>query len=122
MSTNQTLADIQFAERIAKIRARFVSKLADKIQAAHAALVPLAGEGSAAIEAVSVTYRQFHDMSGISSTIGFDATGQVAKTLDALLLGPFRDQRGLRPDELIRLKEGLHALQIAALTEIQIKD
>ncbi len=122
MSTNQTLAETQFAERIAKIRARFVSKLADKMQATHEALVVITGDGATAVEAVSTTYRRFHDMSGISSTIGFEATGQVAKTLDALLLGPFREQRGLRPDELTRLKEGLHALQIAALTEIQTKD
>jgi chemotaxis protein histidine kinase CheA len=122
MSSNQTLAETQFAERIAKVRARFISKLAEKIEATDAALPQLAEDSSDAIEAVSAAYRRFHDMVGISSTIGFEATGQVARTLEAILTGPFRDRRGLRGDELSKLKEGLEALQITALTEIQPKD
>jgi hypothetical protein len=122
MSSNQTLAETQFAERIAKVRARFISKLAETIEATDAALTQLAGDGGDAIEAVATAYRRFHDMVGISSTIGFEATGQVARILDAILMRPFRERRGLQGDELARLKEGLEALQITALTEIQPKD
>jgi chemotaxis protein histidine kinase CheA len=112
----------QFSERIAKIRARFAAKLADKIQQTDAALPNLAGDGSDAVEAVATTYRQFHDVCGIGATVGFEATGRLARNLDAVLVGPFRDRRGLSGDELVKLKEALESLRIGAQTEMQSKD
>src|ERR1700677_3618195 len=100
MSNDQILDDLEFTKRIAKIRARFASKLVEKIQATDAALTHLAGDGNDAVEAVATTYRRFHDMYGISATVGFQETGLAARTLDAVLVGPFRDRRGLRDDEL----------------------
>jgi chemotaxis protein histidine kinase CheA len=120
MSSNQALNESEFAERIAKIRARFASKLADKIEATDAAMVHMGDDASDAIDAVATTYRRFHDMYGISSTIGFKAIGQMARTVDAVLIGPYRDRRGLREDELAKLKRALEALQAAAATELQI--
>ncbi|WP_020173701.1 Hpt domain-containing protein [Methyloferula stellata] len=122
MSTDKSLAEAQFKERIAKVRVRFISKLADTIQTVDAAFAHLTGDGDDAVAAVASTYRRFHDMAGVGSTIGFEATGRVARTLDALLSGPFRDRRGLRDDELAELKEGLGALQMAVLMEIRPKD
>lgn len=122
MSANKTLSEIQFENRIAKVRMRFITKLAETMRVTGADLPRLAGDGSFAVEAVAITYRRFHEMAGIGSTIGFAATGQIARTLDTLLIGPFRDQRGLRGDEVAQLKDGLEALQIAALAEIQPKD
>jgi hypothetical protein len=122
MRTEETLEDSQFCERIAKVRARFASKLAEKIRATEAAMTHLAGDGHDTVAAVATVYRWFHDMYGISSTIGFDLVGQAARTLDAILVGPFRDRRGLRGDELAQLKEGLDTLRIAARTEMQPKD
>lgn len=122
MSTDKSLAETQFEERIAKVRVRFISKLADTIQTVDAAFAHMAGDGDDAVAAVASTYRRFHDMAGVGSTIGFEATGRVARTLDALLSGPFRDRRGLRDDELAELKEGLGALQMAVLMEIRPKD
>ena len=112
----------QFADRIAQIRARFVSKLADRIQETGAALSQMTGDGSNAVEAVATAYRRFHDVCGIGATIGFEATGRVARTLDAVLVGPFRDHRGLSGDELATLAEGLKALGMAAQTEMQSTD
>lgn len=109
----------EFAERIAKIRARFISKLADKIQETDAALPHLAGDGGNAAEAVAATYRRFHDMIGIGSTIGFEATGQAARAIDAILAEPYRQHRSLSDDELAKLAEGLKALRIVARTEMQ---
>ena len=111
--------ETQFAERMAKIRARFASKLADKIQETNAALPHLTDDGSEAVEAVAVAYRRFHEMCGIGATIGFEATGQMAKALDAILIGPFHEHRGLSRDELAKLTTGLEALQNAARTEMQ---
>jgi hypothetical protein len=109
----------QFTERIAKVRARFAANLADKIRQTDAALPHLAGDGSAAVDAVATAYRRFHDMCGVGSTLGFEATGRVARTLDAILIGPFRDRRGLSEGELVRLTEGLESLRIVARTETE---
>jgi hypothetical protein len=112
----------EFAERIATVRVRFASKLADKIHATDAALQHLAGGGSDAIDAVATVYRRFHDVCGIGATIGFEATGRSARNLDAILIGPFREHRGLSCDELIKLEEELAALRIAARTDTQSMD
>jgi tetraacyldisaccharide-1-P 4'-kinase len=112
----------QFAERIARIRARFAAKLADKIQQTFAALPHMAGDGSDAVEAVATAYRQFHDVCGIGATVGFEATGRLARNLDAVLVDPFRDHRGLSADELVKLKEALESLRFSAQTEMHSTD
>jgi tetraacyldisaccharide-1-P 4'-kinase len=108
----------QFAERIAQIRARFAAKLVDKLQQTDAALPHLAGDGTDSADAVEAAYRRFHDVCGIGRTIGFEQTGRAARILDAILIGPFRDHRGLSNDELAKLKDGLAALRIVAQTEL----
>lgn len=112
------MAESDFVERIAKIRARFAGKLADNIQETNAALPHLTGDGSDTVDAVATAYRRFHDIGGIGATIGFEATGRVARTIDAILIGPFREQRGLSGDELVALTEGLVSLRGAARTEM----
>jgi chemotaxis protein histidine kinase CheA len=112
------MAQSDFAERIAMIRARFAAKLADKIQDTDATLAHLTGDGRDAVDAVAATYRRFHDICGIGATIGFEATGQAARAIDAILIGPFREQRALSGDELVKLTEGLVSLRIAARTEM----
>jgi chemotaxis protein histidine kinase CheA len=111
--------ETQFAERIAKIRARFTSKLADKLQETHAVLPHLTEQGNEAVEAVALTYRRFHELVGISATVGFEATGQSARAIDAILIGPFREQRSLSSDELAKLTSSLEALQETARAEMQ---
>jgi hypothetical protein len=111
-----------FTKRMAAIRARFASKLAEKIRETDAALPRFGGDGSDAIDAVAIAYRRFHDVCGIGSTIGFQATGQSARSLEGILSGPFRDHRGLSTDELAGLKQGLESLRIAAETEMQSTD
>jgi len=112
----------QFAGRIAKIRARFATKLADNIQQTDAALPSLAGAGSEAADAVAAAYRRFHDVCGVGATIGFVAIGRLARTLDTILVVAFRDHRGLSGDELAHFKEGLESLRAAAQTEMQSPD
>jgi hypothetical protein len=112
------MAQSDFAERIAMIRARFAAKLADRIQETNAALPHLAGDGRNAVNEVATAYRRFHDICGIGATIGFEATGQAARAIDAILIGPFREQRALSGDELVKLTEGLVSLRTAARTEM----
>jgi hypothetical protein len=109
----------QFAKRIANIRSRFASKVADKIRETDAALQHMARNGSAAVEAVAAAHRRLHDLWGIGSTLGFEATGRSARILDAILVAPFRDGRGLSDDELVKLREGLEALRVVARIEMQ---
>jgi hypothetical protein len=113
------MSEAEFADRVSKIRARFISKLDDKINATAAALPQLCGDDAEAVNAVDIVYRRFHEICGIGPTIGFEATGRVAKTLDGILIGPFRDHRGLRSDELGKLKEGLASLRVAARNDTQ---
>jgi tetraacyldisaccharide-1-P 4'-kinase len=112
----------RFTERMARIRARFAAKLADKIQQTDAALPHLVGDESDAVEAVAAAYCQFHDVCGIGETVGFEATGRLARNVTAILVGPFRDHRGLSRDELAKLKEALESLRIIARVEMRSMD
>ncbi len=116
---DNTAAETNFAERMVKVRARFASKLSDKIAQVNEALPRMANAGSDAVEAVALGYREFHDICGIAPTIGFTATGQLARQCDAILVTPFRDQRALSENELALLTEKIEALRIGALAEIQ---
>jgi hypothetical protein len=115
--THGTVVEAEFAARIDKIRARVALKLADRIQQTDAALSQMIGNGSDAVAAVASAYRWFHDISGVGPTIGFELTGRQARSCASILLSPFRAQRGLLPDELKLLTNGLESLRIAALNE-----
>jgi len=115
--SQSTAIEAQFAARIDGIRARFALKLANNIQQTDAALQYMSGDGNDAIDAVATTYRWLHDAVGICATIGFEATGQRARSCDAVLAGPFRAQRGLSQDELALLTANLESLRFTALTE-----
>jgi hypothetical protein len=117
-----TAAETQFEARIDGVRTRFASKLADNIQQTTAALPRMTENGSGAAAVVENAYRWFHDISGIASTIGFDATGQSARSCDAILAGPYRSQRGLSAAELVQLTESLEALRVTAQAEIHAMD
>lgn len=108
----------QFAERIAVIRRRFASRLATTLAEVDPASSALVGDG-ADVDTVAATYRRIHDVCGTGPTIGFTASGQAARKLDAVLIGPFRAQRGLTVGEVAELKSGLHALRLAAEIDMQ---
>jgi hypothetical protein len=109
--------ETEFAVRIDRIRARFVLKLADKIPEIDVALSRMAGNGSDAVDAVASAYRWFHDVSGIGSIIGFDATGRQARLCAAVLINSFRAQRCVSPDELASLTSGFGTFRVVALNE-----
>ncbi|ABD08805.1 hypothetical protein RPB_4112 [Rhodopseudomonas palustris HaA2] len=117
-SQAQSAQDAEFARRLARIRARFITKLDDTIRSIDgtAKSMPCALTDSAA--AVARAYRQIHDVCGIASTVGLTEAGLSARALDSLLIDPFRAQRGLTDDELAQLKDGLTALWTAALADI----
>jgi hypothetical protein len=106
-----------FAARIDRIRARVVLKLADKIQEVDATMSLMTGDGGDAVNAVASTYRWLHDVSGIGSIIGFEATGRQARSCAAVLVSSFHAQRGLSSDELALLASGFETFRIVALSE-----
>jgi hypothetical protein len=111
-------ADV-FAERLAKIRNRFVAALPGRIDENDAALPRLIGDGIANVEAVAETYRRLHGIAGTGPTIGFPATGQAAREAEAVLIDAYRAQRALTPEESASLKDALTMLRRAAQTELQ---
>jgi hypothetical protein len=117
--TQGTAVEAQFEARIDGVRVRFALKLADRIQQTAAALPRMIENGSGAEDLVANAYRWFHDVSGIAPTVGFEATGQSARSCDAVLVGPYRAQRGLSAAELALLTEGLESLRDTAQAETQ---
>lgn len=110
----------EFTARIERIRTRFVLKLGDRIEQNRAAMSRMTGDGSDAASAVGSSYHWFHEIYGISSTIGFEATGLQAQSCASILLGAFRGQRGLSPDEAKSLATGLESFRIAAQHETHL--
>jgi len=110
--------ETEFAARIDTIRARVALRLADKILQTDTSLSQMTGDGSDAVDAVATAYRWLHDVSGIGPTVGFEATGRLARSCATVLLSPFRARRGLSPDELALLTESFESLRITALNEI----
>jgi chemotaxis protein histidine kinase CheA len=108
-----------FAERLARVRQRFVSSLESKIEDTYAALPKLSGDGSDVTNTLGEAYRRIHGIVGIGPAVGFAATGTAAKTVENVLIGPYRATRGLAADEADALKKALHVLREAAQQELQ---
>jgi chemotaxis protein histidine kinase CheA len=109
----------QFAERLARVRERFVSVLQSKIEDAYAAIPDLSGDEPPAVEAVGETYRRIHGIVGIGPTVGFAGTGSAARSVEHILLAPHAAERGLTAEEIDSFKKALHALRETAARELQ---
>lgn len=107
-----------FEERLSKIRNRFIASLPGKLDDTDAALTRMAGEAATAVEAVGETYRLMHGIAGTGPTVGFSSTGSAARLAEAVLIPAYREQRGLRPDEITDFKNALPALRSAAALEL----
>lgn len=112
------MQEAEFAERMAKIRARFSLKLVAGIQETSQHLPKLLGTSPDAAEATAATYLRFHEMCGIGPTIGFVETGRAAKPLDTVLATAWRAQRGLTEDEMASVRDGLEHVRAAMLAEM----
>jgi chemotaxis protein histidine kinase CheA len=113
------MTDDIFAERVAKVRQRFMSSLGQKIDSTHAALLGLGGAEPPAAEAVAEAYRCIHGIVGIGRTVGFRAVGTAARDVEDVLRPPYHAGRGLTDDEISVLKTSLQALREVATRELQ---
>jgi hypothetical protein len=109
-----------FADRLARVRRRFVSTLAGKVDETCAAIPNLSAALPAAPGAVAQAYRSMHGVVGIGPTVGFPATGRAARDVEEVLRAPYRDGRGLRSDEIATLLNSLQALREAASRELHL--
>ena len=113
------MADSPLSQRLEEIRRRFASKLDPKFEETDASLPLLTGEGASVVEAVSTTYRRFHEICGTGRTLGFSHLGAAAGVAETILLEPFRAGRGLTDREVLMLKQALEALRSAARIELK---
>ena len=109
-----------YAERLARVRQRFVSSLEGKIADTYAALPTLTGMEAAAASAVAEAYRTLHSIVGVAPTVGFPETGKAARAAEDVLRPPQQDKRGLSADEMTAVQERLDALREAATQELQV--
>jgi hypothetical protein len=112
----------QFEARIEAVRKRFAAKFVTRMQQTVVDLPRMTGEGVAPADFVANAYHWLHEICGIASTIGFQSTGLSARSCDTLLVGPYREQRGLSAAELTQLTERLESLRLTAQAELQIAD
>ena len=113
------MTDDVFADRVAKVRQRFVSSLGEKIDSAYAALPDLGGTEPPAAAAVAEAYRSIHGIVGIGRTVGFPAIGTAAHQVEEVLRPPYHAGRGLTDDEISHLKISLQTLREVATRELQ---
>jgi chemotaxis protein histidine kinase CheA len=113
------MTDDVFAERVAKVRQRFVASLEAKIDSTYSALQDLGGAEPAAAAAAAEAYRCIHGIVGIGRTVGFPAIGTAAHDVEDVLRPPYHAGRGLTDDEISLLKISLQALREVATRELQ---
>lgn len=108
-----------FADRLARVRQRFVSTLDSKIDDAYSSIAGLADGTPSAPASIAATYRSIHGVVGVGPTVGFPSTGQAARAVEELLHEARQRQRGLTADEILHFKKCLHALRQAADRELE---
>jgi chemotaxis protein histidine kinase CheA len=111
--------DDAFADRLARVRRRFVSTLKGRIDDTAAALPKLSRLAPAAATAVGEAYRCVHGIVGVGPTVGFPTTGRVAREVEDLLRPAQNERRGLNDEEISLLQQRLADLRAAATREMQ---
>lgn len=113
------MTNVDFNERVARVRARFAASLPGKIADSFADLKQMSGGGSDSIETVITAHRRLHEMCGIAPTLGFEATGNAARSTEATIHEAAKAKRAATPAEIAALKTELEQLRTAASGELQ---
>jgi hypothetical protein len=95
----------QFNDRLDAVRRRFASSLESNIKDIDAELPNFSNGCANAVDVVANAYRRIHGISGVGGAIGFAATSRAAKDVEDILIGAYRDQRGLAAAEISRLEK-----------------
>ena len=108
-----------FTDRLARVRDRFATTLAGKIEETCASIPNLSDAAPAAAAAVAEAYRCVHGIVGVGPTVGFPATGRAARDVEDVLRVAQHEKRGLTADEILAFKKRLDALRETATRELQ---
>jgi chemotaxis protein histidine kinase CheA len=109
-----------FADRLARVRRRFVSTLQGRIDDTDAAIPKLGRSTAGAPAAVGEAYRCMHGIVGVGPTVGFPSTGRAAHDVEDVLRPAQNERRGLSDDEIEMLRERLLDLRAAVEREMQL--
>lgn len=108
-----------FADRLARVRHRFVETLESKIEDASAA-IPAMLRGDPESPAVTAAiYRAVHGIVGVGPTVMFPETGRAAREVEDALRSAQQQARGLSGGERLAFEERLKLLRAAAQRELQ---
>jgi chemotaxis protein histidine kinase CheA len=108
-----------FADRLIRVRHRFVSSVEGKIDDARAAIPNLSDAVPAAAASVGDVYRSVHSIVGIGRTIGFPAIGRAARLVEDVLRAAYCAGRGMTADEISLLTNSLNVLREVASSELR---
>jgi chemotaxis protein histidine kinase CheA len=111
-------ADV-FADRLLRVRRRFVLNVEGKIDDACTAIPNLLDAVPAASASLGDVYRSVHSIVGIGRTVGFPGIGRAARHVEDVLRAAYCDGRGLTADEISLLTNSLNSLREAASVELQ---
>ena len=109
-----------FAERLARVRQRFVAGLEGNIEETYKAIPDLLESAPARVEAIEATYRRIHSMVGIGPTVGFARTGRAARSVENILMPSQQAKRGLTNQEIDSFKKALQVSGETATNELQM--
>lgn len=106
-------------DRLARVRDRFATTLAGKIDESYAAIPQLSCAAPSAAVAVADVYRCVHGLVGVGPTVGFPATGKAARDVENVLRAAQQECRGLTADEIAVLTKTLQVLRQVAARELR---
>jgi hypothetical protein len=109
--------ELQSAKRVLAIRARVAATPPRRVSEMYASSRRRAREGSEAGDMVALADRSFHDQRGTEVAVGFAASDRSAQILDDALIGPFRGNRRLSGDDLVKLMGALESFRLPAPIE-----
>jgi hypothetical protein len=108
-----------FTEHVARVRARFASKLNEKIADSFAALEKMSAGDAGTIETVITAHRRLHEMYGIAPTLGFVATGKAASGARSAIREAAKAKRRATPEEIAAFRAELECLRQAAAADLR---
>ena len=107
-----------FTQRVAAVRQRFAARLDGRIGIIASAMPQPGCEDG--LDILAVAHREAHGLCGIGHTLGFVGTGQMARSLERLLLAALTAERTLTDDESVHLREGITLLRSIATVEMAL--